>query len=72
MKQKVLKSRYSYGYIRERGDSPSGLFVMRQGTQMPDPWYDYYYRMSYYEDYFHWRMFADSTTGEREYNPGYH
>lgn len=72
MKVHVLKSPHSHGYVGKKGDGLTGnsLFLMRQGQQMPDSWYDYYYKEFYYEDYFSFRDATDRT-GQQTYNPDY-
>ncbi|MFH4975498.1 hypothetical protein AB6A40_002207, partial [Gnathostoma spinigerum] len=51
MKTQVLKSPYSYGYIREKGDSFSNLTAWRTGYVLPEPWFDYFYKEAYYDFY---------------------
>uniref|UniRef100_A0AC35UBE6 NADH dehydrogenase [ubiquinone] 1 alpha subcomplex subunit 10, mitochondrial n=1 Tax=Rhabditophanes sp. KR3021 TaxID=114890 RepID=A0AC35UBE6_9BILA len=49
MKTHVLKSPYSYGYIKKNGDHTAGLMSSGFGHMLPEPWYDYFYKEAYYD-----------------------
>lgn len=69
MRNEVLKSPYSYGYIRENGDAMKGMFNWRPHHNLPEPWYEYYYKEAYYDDI----SSLDTTLDPHSlfYNPDY-
>uniref|UniRef100_A0A0K0E7H5 NADH dehydrogenase [ubiquinone] 1 alpha subcomplex subunit 10, mitochondrial n=1 Tax=Strongyloides stercoralis TaxID=6248 RepID=A0A0K0E7H5_STRER len=50
MKREVLKSPYGYGYIKERGDDyMHSKNYLGFNSQLPEVWYDYFFREAYYD-----------------------
>ncbi|CEF65265.1 NADH dehydrogenase [ubiquinone] 1 alpha subcomplex subunit 10, mitochondrial [Strongyloides ratti] len=49
MKREVLKSPYGYGYIKERGDKIHYKNITGFSHQLPEVWYDYYFKEAYYD-----------------------
>ncbi|UMM23848.1 hypothetical protein L5515_004359 [Caenorhabditis briggsae] len=50
MRKEVLKSPYGYGYIAKNGDHQAGTTAWHTGHNLPEPWYEYYFREAYYDD----------------------
>ncbi|KAH7730915.1 CRE-NUO-4 protein [Aphelenchoides avenae] len=48
MKNEVLKSRLGYGYLKHFGDERKGFWISGDSTNLPEPWFDYYWREEYY------------------------
>ncbi|VDD92338.1 unnamed protein product [Enterobius vermicularis] len=65
----VLKSRYGYGYNKERGDPPKGFWAFRTGHTRPEPWYDYYLREAWLDNaYSHETLlYPDGETYDPDY-----
>jgi hypothetical protein len=47
MRKFVMKSKYSHGLIRERGD-PIGALWNFYPDHLPEKWYEYYWKEQYY------------------------
>uniref|UniRef100_A0A0N4ZX08 NADH dehydrogenase [ubiquinone] 1 alpha subcomplex subunit 10, mitochondrial n=1 Tax=Parastrongyloides trichosuri TaxID=131310 RepID=A0A0N4ZX08_PARTI len=69
MKTHVLKSPYSYGYIKEKGDHIAGTSVTGFGNGLPEVWYDYYFKEAYYDKCITNESIFDSTG--KHYDPDY-
>ncbi|KAI6172824.1 NADH dehydrogenase [ubiquinone] 1 alpha subcomplex subunit 10, mitochondrial [Aphelenchoides besseyi] len=70
MKTQVLGSRYGYGYYPEKGDDKkAAMMAWKYGQNLPEPWFEYYWKDTYIHQIHSFETYADPTA--RSYNPDY-